>query len=194
MSRSAGRRRGRVRTRAEQATTVYSRLVMLFSHSQKHESVWREWSYRVVSERQALQLRAAGEADPVYDYEGLRPGPGALDRCIEAGSVRLIGYRATALMRRGGSSPSSLDADTMEALLHEALRQAGFRGDESDKIFRGDVARLEKFRLWPFEGDDRAVRVRPRPSAIETGTLESLLAAGALKARMSDPLPARGAA
>jgi hypothetical protein len=150
------RARSRVRIRACQAQTTYTRRETLFGYSQS-SSNWREWTYKTISQRAMAKLTAGGDVTPV-------------SRMDDDGKVRVVGYRATRPIRRSDESPSSLNAGTMYVA---AMR-------EQEEKTRGEEAQLDKFRLWSFVGDDRATCVRPRPTAIETGYLNALLAAGRL--------------
>lgn len=117
----------------------------------------------MISQRQAALLLAGGDVE-------------AITRMTDDGTVQTVGYRATRAVRIKDSSPNSLTTRTMDAA---AMRPA-------EEFERAEQAELGRFRLWPFEGDDRATRVRPRPSAIETGYLDTLLAAGGIR-RATDP-------
>jgi hypothetical protein len=147
----------RTRVRACAALTTYTRLQVCFSYSQASGN-WREWTYKMISQRQMGVLIAGGDVEPIT-------------RMGDDGEVQVVGHRATRPIRRTDSSPTCLTAATM------AVAAMG----SGDTMFRGDVAQLEKYRLWPFVGDDRAVCVRPRPTAIERAYLDTLLAAGRLR-------------
>lgn len=147
----------RVRVRACVALTTYTRLQVLFSCNQANAN-WRQWTHKMISQRQMAVLIAAGDVEPVT-------------RQVEDGTVQLVGYRAKRPLRRSDSSPACLNAATMIVAAKKA----------NEEFSRGETATLDKYRLWPFIGDDRAVCVRPRPTAIETGHIETLLAAGRLR-------------
>jgi hypothetical protein len=148
------RARSRVRIRACQAQTTYTRMEILFGYNQS-SSNWREWTYKSISQRAMGKLTAGGDVE-------------AVTRMDDEGKVRVVGQRATRPIRRSDESPSSLNAGTM---------YVAAMGDKEEKT-PAEEAQLDKFRLWPFIGDDRAICVRPRPTAIETGYLDTLLAAG----------------
>jgi hypothetical protein len=135
--------------------------VVCFSYNQNGITNWREWNFRMISQRQMGVLIAGGDVEPIT-------------REVDDGSVQLVGYKATKPIRRSDSSPTCLNVATMGV----AAMGTG------DTMFRGDLAQLDKFRLWPEIGDDRAVCVRPRPTAVEAGYLAQLLASGRLR-----PLP-----
>lgn len=146
----------RVRIRGGVALTTYTRMQRCFSYIQGTTD-WHEWTYKMVSQRQIASLMAGGDVEPIT-----RKG--------DDGTVQTVGYRATRPIRQSDVSPACLNARTMAVA---AMKP-------TDTFSRGDIAQLEKFRLWPFIGDDRATCVRPRPTAIETGFLDTLLAAGRL--------------
>jgi hypothetical protein len=159
----------RVRIRACQAQTTYTRKEVLFGYNQS-SSNWREWTYKTISQRAMGKLTAGGDVEPI-------------SRMDDDGKVRVVGHRATRPIRKSDASPQCLNAATM------AVAAMG----EKDEWTPADEAQLDKFRLWPFIGDNRATCVRSRPTAIETGYLETLLAAGSLASALTDPLPAHGA-
>jgi hypothetical protein len=148
------RPKSRIRIRACQAQTSYTRKEFLFGYNQS-TSNWREWTYKTISQRAMGELTAGGDVEPIR-------------RMDDDGQVRIVGHRATRPIRRSDASPQCLNRETMTVAAMGAEEQRSHAHE----------AQLTKFRLWPFIGDDRATCVRPRPSAIETGYLDMLLAAG----------------
>jgi hypothetical protein len=146
----------RVRIRACQAQTTYTRKEILFGYNQS-SSNWREWTFKTISQRAMGKLTAGGDVEPV-------------SRMDDDGKVRIVGHRATRPIRRSDASPQCLNAATMYVA---AMR-------EKEEKTPAQEAELDKFRLWLFIGDDRASCVRREPTAIETGHLNTLLAAGRL--------------
>lgn len=148
--------KSRVRIRACKALTTYTRKVVCFAYHQSSNN-WRDWTWRMISQREMRILLAGGDVEPVT-------------RMTDDGSVQLVGYKATRAVRIKESTPGSLTTRTMAAA---AMKP-------SDEFTRSEARELGKYRLWPFVGDDRATRVWPRPTAIETGYLDALLAAGGI--------------
>jgi hypothetical protein len=116
---------------------------------------WREWSFRIVSQRQAETLVACGEAMPIT-------------RLVD-GEVRVVGYRALKPTSWERPSVASLTFSTLEAVGREAL------GGHMARWARDEVF---KYRVWPLIGDDKAVAVRPRMTEAERRFAEKLLANG----------------
>src|SRR6266700_1816377 len=89
----------RTRVRACTALTTYTRLVVCFSYNQA-TSNWREWTFKMISQRQMGVLIAGGDVESVT-------------RMGDEGEVRIVGYRAVRPIRRSDSSPSCLTQATM---------------------------------------------------------------------------------
>jgi hypothetical protein len=143
--------RSRVRTRGKVVLTAMSRMVSYFAYIQPTPS-WRDWNYRTISQRQALNLVAAGEAEPVT-------------RLVE-GVVRTVGYRALTPTSWEPIRPSGLTFATMRAVGKDAY---------GHKLTRRERLEVVKFKVWPLIGDSKAVAVRPRLSPADRAVAESLL-------------------
>ncbi|MDP9039815.1 MAG: hypothetical protein M3O02_11180 [Acidobacteriota bacterium] len=139
--------RGRVRSRKRLVLNAYSRQVAHYAYIQDSE-IWRNWTFRTISEREAKALMACGEAQPVT-------------REVD-GELRLVGYRATTPTSWERPSPATLTFATMEAAA--GLRSGRRAADE-----------VMKFRVWALIGDTKAVCVRPRMTDDELREAEKLL-------------------
>jgi hypothetical protein len=145
-------RKSRVRVRACQALTTYTRLQRCFSYIQDTLD-WTKWTYKLVSQRQIAILLAAGDVQPVT-------------RQVD-GKVEIVGYRAMRPIRRSDVSPACLNAATMNVAAMGS----------HDSMSRGEAAQLARYRLWPFTGDSRARLTGPRPTETETAYLGSIRSA-----------------
>lgn len=152
--------RGRVRSRGKKILTPYSRMVALF----RYEHMCRQWWRRelwTISQREALRLVAAGEAEQVVRMVGE--------------VLQVVGYQALKPIRAERPSPATLTLSTMVAVGNETAvvpadpryRQTSWERDECNK-----------FHVWPLIGDTKAVAVRPRITVAERNLAEQLLATG----------------
>lgn len=135
--------RSRVRSRGKVVLNAYTRMVAYFAYAQQTEK-WREWSFRTISQRQAEQLVAAGEAMPIT-------------RQMD-GVVQIVGYRALQPTSWERPSPATLTLGTMQAVLRESYKE---------RLTRRQRDEILKFRVWALIGDEKAVAVRPRISEAE---------------------------
>jgi hypothetical protein len=122
---------------------------ILFRYTQESAS-WREWTYRTVSLRKALEMLAAGEADLV-------------ERKTENGLVTM--FKESKPSRAAGPSPCTLTLKTLQAVAQRALHCP---------LSGGERAQIVKYMLWPFIGDTLAVAVRPKVTERERRAAASL--------------------
>lgn len=134
--------------------TPYTRMVAYFAYEQGSYR-WREWSFRTISQREAWNLVAAGEAEVITR--------------MKDGEVQVVGYRATKPTSWQRPSPATLTAGTLKAVGNAVGKKEdlALTRRERDEIF--------KFKVWALIGDDKAVCVRPRISARERREAEKLL-------------------
>jgi hypothetical protein len=131
-------------------------MVCLFAYAQATER-WTEWSFRTVSEHQALSKLAEGEAVKIVRWN--------------KGVAQVVGYRSTRPERLERSSPCTLTFGTMKAVANSV------GAAKNVQLSRGERMQIEKFKVWPLIGDTKAVAVRPRISERERRVAETLLGA-----------------
>lgn len=144
------RSRNKVRSRGKLVLNAYNKMVKHFAYIQGTLD-WKEWSHRTISTRQAEILVATGNAEIVTR--------------MVAGTVTIVGYRATSPTSWERPSPSTLTFATMNAVGKEAMHCQLTRREEREVL---------KFRVWPLIGDTKAVAVRPRMTETERRFAESL--------------------
>ena len=142
-----------VRTRGKRVLNSYNRMVRHFAYAQLSQR-WAEWTFRTISERQALQLVAAGEAI-------------AITRQVD-GIVQTVGYQAITPTSWELPSPATLTLATTNAVANAVGIAPKLTRRERDEIF--------KFKVWALIGDTKAVAVRPRISDADRAEAEKLLA------------------
>jgi len=140
-----------VRSRGKVVLNAYSRMVAYFAYAQLSER-WAEWTFRSVSQRQAENLVAAGEAVAIIR--------------MQDGAVRIVGYRALKPTSWERPSPATLTFQTMVAVGNNEAQA---------KLTRRERMEIIKFKVWPLIGDTKAVCVRPRISAADRREAEKLL-------------------
>lgn len=145
------RKRCRSRVPGQRVLNPYSRMVAHFGYAQSSLQ-WRDWTFRLISQRQAQMLVSLGEAEAVTR--------------MSDGHVRVVGYRALKPTSWERPSPCTLTLSTMQAVA-DAGDAAG--------LTRRQRAEVTKFRVWALIGDTKAVAVRPRISEQERRLAESLL-------------------
>lgn len=147
--------RSRVRSRGKLVLTPYTKMVAHFAYAQPSEK-WKDWNFRTISLREALNLVAAGEAEAVTREKD--------------GAVQVVGYRALTPTSWERPSPASLTFATLNAVSNHV-------GEPKDlQVSRKDRMEYVKFKVWPLIGDTKAVAVRPRISDEDRVLAEKLLA------------------
>lgn len=130
-------------TRGKRVLTVETRLVKLFDYVQTSTD-WQEWSFQTVSWQKAAAMAGAYEAEAITRYVD--------------GHVMVVGYKRLKPVRAKRPSPCTLTFSTIRAVGNAV-------GKASDvKLDPWEERQVEKFVMWPLEGDDKAVAVRPRMS------------------------------
>jgi hypothetical protein len=152
--------RTRVRSRGKVVLNAYSRMVAHFAYAQLSEN-WREWKFRTISERQAEQLVAAGEAERITQetHRTITLSAGGTNT-VKA--VEVVGYRALSPTSWERPLPAMLTFGTMRAVAKRALGETKSGGE---RLSRRERDELNRFDVWALIGDDKAVAVRPRTSA-----------------------------
>lgn len=115
--------RHRRNTPGRQVVNPYSRMVMRFAYVQDRQR-WTEWSFRLISQRQAERLYAAGEVERISREKD--------------GVVQVVGYKDLKAARSGSPTACSLTPASMNALTNDG-----------DLDFR-DCAELVRVRIWPL--------------------------------------------
>jgi hypothetical protein len=157
----------RVRSRGHVVLTNYTRMVRYYSFVQplderRREVKWQGWTnVRSISLRSALQRVADGQAIAIT-----RSVPDYLSGVAGAMQVEVVGYRALQPVRSERTSPTTLTLETMQAVSN-AVDGAALQGYERRE--------LEKFQVWAFIGDTKAVAVRPRTSEADRRVAMGLL-------------------
>jgi hypothetical protein len=157
----------RVRSRGHVVLTNYTRMVRYYSFVQplderRREVKWQGWTnVRSISLRSALQRVADGQAIAIT-----RSVPDYLSGVAGAMQVEVVGYRALQPVRSERPSPTTLTLETMQAVSN-AVDGAALQGYERRE--------LEKFQVWAFIGDTKAVAVRPRTSEADRRVAMGLL-------------------
>jgi hypothetical protein len=132
-------------------------MVAYFSYSQSTEK-WKDWTFRTISQRQAENLVAAGEARPITR--------------MRDGIVQVVGFRATKPTSWERESPATLTYATMVAVGNDG---GGVPADPRYRQTRREREEVTKFRVWALIGDTKAVAVRPRITEAERELAEKLL-------------------
>jgi hypothetical protein len=158
----------RVRSRGHVVLTNYTRMVRYYSFVQplderRREVKWQGWTnVRSISLRSALQRVADGQAIAIT-----RSVPDYLSGVAGAMQVEVVGYRALQPVRsEGPPPPTTLTEETMQAVSN-AVGGAALQDYERRE--------LEKFQVWAFIGDTKAVAVRPRTSEADRRVAMGLL-------------------
>lgn len=131
-----------VRTRGN-----YSQMVCHFAYAQTSPR-WKEWKFRSISLRQALQLVKDGEATPIT-------------RDID-GTIYTVGFQA--LSPTAASRPS---ATTLTVATTLAVGNAAALPGQRPALTPQERAEILKFELWPFIHDTRAALTGPRATPAE---------------------------
>lgn len=148
--------RNRVRSRGKLILNSYNRMVRYFAYIQPSLS-WREWKWRQLSQREAQNLVAGGEAERIV-------------RMVD-GELQVVGYRAL--------SPTSWERPSPATLTHSTMVAVG-KNAQGCRLTSREKREVEKFKVWPLIGDTRAIAVRPRMSDAERRAAETLLSSGRL--------------
>lgn len=144
--------RTHVRSRGKLVLNAYTRQVSYFAYIQDSE-IWTQWKMRTISQRQAEQLVAAGEAEEIWR--------------MKDETVQVVGYRALTPTSWERPSPATLTFATMVAV--------GRRAMPSCRLTRRQRDEVTKFDVWPLIGDTKAVAVRPKISDADRRNAENLL-------------------
>ena len=150
------RSRNLLRTRGKRILNSYNRMVAHFAYAQLSQR-WEQWTFRTISERQALQLVAAGEATPITRKKD--------------GIVQVVGYQALTPTSWERPSPATLTLATTNAVANAVASEQS----APPKLTRRERDEIFKFKVWPLIGDTRAVAVRPRISDADRAEAEKLL-------------------
>ena len=156
--------RGRAKNVVRIVPNAYNRLVAYFAYKQESEK-WREWTYRLISQRQAQALVASGEA-------------GAISR-KHNGTVQIVGFRALKPLACEVPSPTSLTVRTTAAVGNAVGKPADLR------LSRRERDEITKFLVWPLIGDRKAVSVCPKQTGAERKRAESILRTGDTGVRLN---------
>ena len=152
----------RQRSRGHVVRSASTTMVKLFAYIQPIGATWKEWAFRTVSLRQAQAHVMSGEAV-------------AVTRMVDE-VVQIVGYQATKPVRQSKPSPTCLTLSTMSAVAKASIVPVMPDGQKPDLgMGWADERQVEKFRVWPLVGDNKAVAVRPRISAEERAYAEKLL-------------------
>ncbi len=151
------RQRRRPSAPAQRAVNPYSRMVAHFAYIQPSER-WTEWSFRLISARQAQAMVDGGEA--VWVSREVATPQGELQ-------VQPVGIRALQPTNWEHPTPCTLTVATTHAVALAA--------DGRQRLTRRQRAEVLRFKVWPLIGDTKAVAVRPRISAEDRRVAENLL-------------------
>ncbi len=151
------RQRRRASAAAERVLNPYSRMVAHFAYTQASER-WSEWSFRLISARQAQAMVEGGEA--VWIQREVTTPEGMLQ-------VQAVGIRALQPTNWEHPSPCTLTVATTHAV--------ALATDGEGRLTRRQRAEYLRFKVWPLIGDTKAVSVRPRISAEDRRVAENLL-------------------
>ncbi len=153
------RRRQRRRSSgpAKRVLNPYSRMVAHFAYAQPSER-WNEWSFRLISARQAQAMVECGEA--AWISREVTTPQGELQ-------VQPVGIRALQPTNWEHPTPCTLTVATTHAV--------ALATDGRQRLTRRQRAEVLRFKVWPLIGDTKAVAVRPRISAEDRRVAENLL-------------------
>ncbi|MFP5231521.1 MAG: hypothetical protein ACLGQX_02705 [Acidobacteriota bacterium] len=151
------RQRRRPSAPAQRVLNPYSRMVAHFAYVQPSER-WTEWSFRLISARQAQAMVDCGEA--VWVSREVTTPQGEPQ-------VQPVGIRALQPTNWEHPTPCTLTVATTHAVALAA--------DGRQRLTRRQRAEVLRFKVWPLIGDSKAVAVRPRISAEDRRVAENLL-------------------
>ncbi len=151
------RQRRRPSAPAQRVLNPYTRMVAHFAYIQPSER-WTEWSFRLISARQAQTMVDCGEAVWVSREVATPQGEP---------QVQPVGIRALQPTNWEHPSPCTLTVATTHAVALAA--------DGRQRLTRRQRAEVLRFKVWPLIGDSKAVAVRPRISAEDRRVAENLL-------------------